>query len=313
MTYIPELIMLVGLAGSGKSTYASTLGNDFIIHSSDDLRKEMFGDENENSKESNAKLFIELHKRIKTDLINGNNVVYDATNLNRKRRISFLNELVNIPCKKSCMLIMSPYHVCLRNNKCRDRTVPEEVIKRMYMNFQPPIINEGWDSIDIIFSCNVREFKDYNIGTLFNKATGIDYFNQCNSHHSFTLGEHSKKAARYIQDHCPKNYILCLTALLHDEGKVFTKTNINAKGYNDGNCHYYQHNCVGAYNSIFYTYNLKYSLEDVLHVATLIYYHMHPYTVWKNSEKAKDKDIKLLGTDLFNEIMILNKADEYAH
>lgn len=86
---VPEIIMLVGLAGAGKSTYAKTLRGNYAIHSSDDLRKEMFGDENENSKENNEKLFTELHKRIKDDLRKGVNVIYDATNLNRKRRIAF--------------------------------------------------------------------------------------------------------------------------------------------------------------------------------------------------------------------------------
>ena len=46
-----------------------------------------------------------------------------------------------------------------------------------------------------------------------------------------------------------------MAALLHDQGKIMTKSRINSKGEDDGNCHYYQHHCVGAYNSIFYTIN----------------------------------------------------------
>ena len=99
MNNIPTLMMLVGIAGSGKSTYAKSLSKYYTIHSSDDLREEMFGDVNENSRESNAKLFDELHRSIKEDLKSGKDVIYDATNLNRKRRLGFLQELKNIPCQ----------------------------------------------------------------------------------------------------------------------------------------------------------------------------------------------------------------------
>ena len=40
----PILLMLVGLPGSGKSTYCKTYKN-FKVHSSDALREELFGDE----------------------------------------------------------------------------------------------------------------------------------------------------------------------------------------------------------------------------------------------------------------------------
>lgn len=313
MKQIPELIMLIGLPGSGKSAYAKTLSNYYTIHSSDDLREEMFGDVNENSKENNTQLFIELHKRIKEDLKNGKNVIYDATNINRKRRMAFLQELKNITCYKSCVIIAAPYYVCLLRNCIRSRKVPEDVIKRMYMNFQPPHKSEGWDDIDIMFSSQKEDFTDYTLSTLYNHATGIDYMDQGNYHHSLTLGEHCRKAAAYILEHYPKNKLLHLATLLHDEGKVFTMTAVNSKGERDGNCHYYQHHCVGAYDSIFYTYNLGYHVEDIIHVSTLIYFHMCPYREWKESNNVEKKIRNQLGEDLFNEIIALHDADDYAH
>lgn len=310
---IPELIMLIGLAGAGKSTYAKSLNGNYVIHSSDDLRKEMFGDVNENSKESNQKVFIELHKRIKDDLRKGKNVIYDATNLNRKRRIAFIDELKNIPCHKTCILIVAPYYVCQINNRLRDKKVPEEAIKRMYMNFQPPHKSEGWDDIDIMFSCSKEDFYDYRLPILYNNATGIDYFDQMNSHHKLTLGSHSRQAAIYILEHYPKNKLLHLAALLHDEGKLFTRSFINSKGEYDGNCHYYQHHCVGAYDSIFYMYNMGYHVDDIIYVANLIYYHMCPYREWKSSERVAEKMRRRLGDDFYNEILALHKADDSAH
>ena len=308
-----ELLFLVGLPGSGKSTYAKSLKGDYIIHSSDALREEMFGDVNENSKESNQKLFVELHRRIKDDLRNGKNVIYDATNINRKRRIAFLQELKNIPCHKSCLLVLTPYYLCQTYNKQRQKCVPESVIKRMYMNFQPPHKSEGWDDIDIIFSCKKKDIQDFNLAILYNRATGIDYFDQGNKHHTLTLGEHCRKSAEYILEHYPNNELLHLAALLHDEGKVFTQVFLNAKGINDGDCHYYQHHCVGAYDSFFYLYNMDYRVDDLLHVATLIYFHMHPYREWKDSKSVEKRLKEQLGDKVFNEIIALHKSDDFAH
>ncbi len=64
-----KLYMMVGLPASGKSTYAQYIAEqeNAIIHSSDSLREELFGDVNENSR--NDELFRELHNRIKADLM----------------------------------------------------------------------------------------------------------------------------------------------------------------------------------------------------------------------------------------------------
>lgn len=97
---IPVLFFMVGLPASGKSTYAKELSKNYnaIILSSDEIRKELCGDEN--SQDKNNEVFIVLHRRIKEYLKSGKNVVYDATNVNSKRRKAFLDELKNISCKK---------------------------------------------------------------------------------------------------------------------------------------------------------------------------------------------------------------------
>ena len=64
-----DFIMLVGLPASGKSTYAEKLRKDgYHIHSSDKIREELTGDVN--SQDKNTDVFVELHKRVKLDLIN---------------------------------------------------------------------------------------------------------------------------------------------------------------------------------------------------------------------------------------------------
>jgi len=60
-----KLIMMVGLPASGKSFVAEQLAlkENATIHSSDSLRKELFGDVNVQDK--NGEVFQELHNRIK--------------------------------------------------------------------------------------------------------------------------------------------------------------------------------------------------------------------------------------------------------
>ena len=102
-TFLPLLIMMVGLPGSGKTTFAKSIPkhfcnsygikeSEFVILSSDDIRDEMFGCYR---KEDNAKVFDELNKRTIKYLLEKKHVIYDATNLSRKKRINFWNEINN--------------------------------------------------------------------------------------------------------------------------------------------------------------------------------------------------------------------------
>lgn len=70
--------MMVGLPGSGKSTYTKELSKDLdaIICSSDTIRKELCGDIN--SQDKNEEVFKILHNRIKENLKNGKSVIYSS-------------------------------------------------------------------------------------------------------------------------------------------------------------------------------------------------------------------------------------------
>lgn len=297
----PRLIMLVGLPASGKSTIAKDLSDEYNanIHSSDKLRKELYGDEN--TQENNNNLFSKLHKRIKEDLRSGNSVIYDATNISYKKRIGFLREFKKIECEKICIVMATPYHECLKRNQKRERQVPEYVIKKMYMNWNTPYWYEGWDDIQIKYTHNpylqLLEFWYQNRA-----------FDQQNKHHTLSLGEHCA-ICEYNLRNLEVKPVICEAALLHDCGKPFTKTFNNMKGYITEDAHYYQHHCVGSYDSLFYISN-----EDKLERAILIQWHMQPY-FWEkdNNEKQRLKYKKLWEDKLYEDIMILHKADKISH
>ena len=317
----PTVIMLVGLPGSGKSLFAQDFkegqkeefGRDWEIFSSDAMRKELFGDENiQGTPENRELIFSTLFKRIKKHLLDGKDAIFDATNLNKRRRIHFIKQLENVPCNKGCILIATPYEECLQNNSSRSRVVPEEVIKRMYMNFQPPHKSEGWDWIDIQYP-SVMTPIDTNVAKKWK-----DY-DQGNIHHSLSLGEHMLRAYWKLDKALFWNDMnLRYATLWHDIGKPFTRTKINKKGEIDGENHYYQHHCVGAYDSLFYCISddnafLYSDFDDILDVSNLIYYHMHSYMTWRLSEKAMTRDKELLGEEFFERVMLLHEADDAAH
>ena len=309
-----KLFCLVGLPASGKSTYAKELSEQYNakIHSSDALREELFGDVNAVSKENNDILFTELYKRVKKDLRNGNNVVYDATNVNKRNRLAFLKFISGVECEKICVLVALPYHLCLTRNLQREKSVPADVIERMYKHFQPPNEKEGWDSFSIYVNCEESDIFAYSTSVLFNNASGIDYFHQESQHHRDTLGLHSRKVADLMYEAKKE---LEYTALIHDVGKIFTKTRTNSHGVEDGDCHYYGHNCVGAYESLFYFLNdTDYEADAIIYHMNLIYYHMVPYNDGWNDTESKIRRLKAqLGEELYEDVVLLNRCDREAH
>ena len=299
-------IMLCGLPSSGKSTYAKKIANNLkaIICSSDAIREELYG--YENTQENNEEVFKILHNRIKENLRKGANVIYDATNINSRRRKAFLSELKKIPCIKKCIIMATPFEECIKQNNSRNRIVPYEVISRMYKNWNTPYWFEGWDGIKIHYSTNFYKTLKKDIDSWVNESINI---NQNNPHHSMTLGEHCKVVGRLLKD----NELLYCAGLLHDCGKPFTKSFVNSKGEETDIAHYYQHHCVGAYDSLFFSYP-----DDIsnLDVSVLINLHMKPY-FWekdkKYGEKTRQKYQRLWGNKLYNNVMKLYEADKAAH
>ena len=313
----PVFYMVVGLPGSGKSAYIEKYLTNCCVHSSDAIREELSGDVN--NQDINKQVFNTLHKRVKADLAAGKSVVYDATNISWKRRKAFLQELSSIKCRKECILMATPFELCVQRNKARDRVVPYFVIERMYKNFDIPWYNEGWDSIVIAYT-NTEVMKQYGDWSRF----VIDHldFAQDSKWHTETLGDHCLKTLQYVEtreaDLSPENLLETkIAAALHDCGKPFCKAFKDSKGEPSDFAHYYNHENVGAYNSLFYG---KEDGVDSLLVAALIRYHMvlHFFKDWKSKtiEKYEKEFIEheyLQLIKFYDALKILHEGDKKAH
>lgn len=308
---MPTLFVMIGLPASGKSTKAKQIieSEGGTVLSSDGIRFTLYGDENIQG--DPKEIFQYLHESITSNLQNGTNVVFDATNISYKNRMQLLQRLNKIDgLKKIAVLVATPWHEILENNKSRERFVPEMVVERMRKNFFAPFWGEGWDDIQIIWNTRMSEqdiINRYNLKDLF---YALDDFDQDNPHHEHTLGEH----IRLVRDdaYLLSNDILIRTAAtFHDIGKLWTKQFKNSKGEPTDIAHYYNHEQIGAYMSLYHLKAEGWNDKDVIDIATMIQFHMRPYGA--KTEKAKMKLKKLVGTEVYEKLLLLNQADIGAH
>ena len=286
--------MMVGLSGSGKSTYAEKLNAKVI--SSDAIRAEVFGDENDQT--HNAQVFEILHKRIIECLKNGEDCVYDATNLSAKRRKSFLNSISHIECEKICCVFATPFEVCVERDNKRNRKVGREVIFRQMTQFQMPHKYEGWDSIDVI---------RYN----FKSLPSLKYYftfsipHDCAPWHCESIQTHMLMAATLAEEEKAPEEV-CEAMLFHDIGKLHVKDFHDAKGRPSKVAHYYRHENVSAYlylTSKEYRDNY-YSGDEIVY---LIQFHMEPFI---RKGAAWDKFAENFSRDFLEKLALVNKYDD---
>lgn len=239
----PTLILLCGIPGSGKSTYAKDYiaRNENTIHlSSDAIRKELWGDE---SIQGNpAEVFALMQKQAVDALNDGKNVVYDATNITRKDRSGIISICPKF-AKIECHIIWAPIETCIERDSIRGRTVGVEVIDRMLKRFQSPFYDEGIHEIKII-KPNVFDVFQYQERCYNDMKIPHD-----NPHHTLNVYEHCNEAAKYLAEQNVCDLHLIMAAGIHDVGKPRTKSFVDSKGNHCDIAHYYQHQCVSAYQS----------------------------------------------------------------
>ncbi len=314
-----EFIMLGGLPGCGKSTWAKDK-TEYDVHSSDAIRAELFGDED--VQERPSEVFKLMYDRTLASLRAGKSVIYDATNLTRKNRVNTLTEikkaLKDLNIKYKYILIYAPIKTCKIRNKNRTRHVPNVVIDRMVKSFELPVKQEGWDEIKVEYSSPLYvSYKDAI-------QTYIGQEPHDNPHHVLDIDLHMYGAYDYFV----RNYefttfpsFLAYAILFHDLGKKLCKTYYNRKGELCDKAHYYQHANVGAYlalgldftgfawHSAIHGLIEEFSEEDKYNMALLINFHMRPLEAWKDSAKAKQRDKNLLDPDLFWYVSIVHDCD----
>ena len=315
-----KFIMLIGLPGSGKSTYAARYKSRYpntAVVSSDEIREELFGDVNDQT--HNGEVFTTMLNRTREFLKADIDVIYDATNINRKRRISFLNLLPTNTIKIGVMFAV-PFDLCKEQNEMRERVVPFEVMNRMYKHFQIPCKGEGFDELHIE---GIPEYKAELATRQLDAEEAISAdCSHDNPHHSSTLGGHCLNAWKYAFEiikrenlNFEKSYILTETCRYHDIGKWFCKQFLNSRGEHTSEAHYYGHENVSAYLYLS-TMIMKSTIIDrkdyidyTLRIANLISQHMIFFSC-PNVDKTLEK---IYDNDFIQMLKWVHEADLQAH
>lgn len=137
--------MMIGAAGSGKSTYAqkiATRWKDYI--SSDEVRLKVCGNEDDQTK--NKEVFFLIGHYLYSSLYE-RDVIYDATNYNKKNREQALMIARLAGAEVIGYVMKTSIDECKRRNLARARQVPEFIIDRHFANYEAPIIEEGFKEL----------------------------------------------------------------------------------------------------------------------------------------------------------------------
>ena len=149
----PSLFVLIGVSGSGKSTFAKAGLPLAYTVSTDAIRAAMLGDESIQT--YGAEVFRRAYDSAHMWLKLGYNVIFDATNTTARGRQRLLDNVADIDCEKIAVYMNTPLHVAKKRNANRARVVEEKVIDRQYQQlladantipyqFDKIIIVGGW-------------------------------------------------------------------------------------------------------------------------------------------------------------------------
>ncbi len=128
---IPEraLVLLMGAAGSGKSTFARKHFRPTEVLSSDVCRGLVSDDESDQSASKDA--FEVLHLIAAKRLKRGRRTVIDATNVQRKARKSLLALAAKYRVPAVAIVLHVPERLCIERDRARvDRHVGAGVVKK---------------------------------------------------------------------------------------------------------------------------------------------------------------------------------------
>jgi predicted kinase len=140
-----KIVVLVGLPGSGKSSYLDRI--DAVALSSDTIRRWLA--DNETDQSIHDRVFQTLRYMLRHRLALGRPVTYiDATNLTPTERAPYIAIGRSYGCEVEALFFDTPLEVCRERNARRSRVVPPQALETMAARLVPPSPAEGFSCVE---------------------------------------------------------------------------------------------------------------------------------------------------------------------
>ena len=152
----PTLYVMVGVPGSGKTTYVRRNLRDALRISLDDLRLMFSG----KTFDAQIEPAVAIAGDAILDALVGSaaslkrDIVFDATNVSRSRRARLIELARRHGLSPIAIFINCPLTEAQSRNQQRAVPVPAPVVKQFGQRLEPPTIDEGF--VDVIHVCNSR-------------------------------------------------------------------------------------------------------------------------------------------------------------
>jgi predicted kinase len=152
----PSLVVLVGAAGSGKSTFAARHFAPDEILSSDAFRLLIAGDESDQRATKPA--FSRLHRELVRRLASGRLTVVDATNVELHARRSLVMRATHASVPATAVVLDLPPSIVLSRNTARSsRVVADAIVQRHLERLRlsidgraTPLDGEGFSAVVVL-------------------------------------------------------------------------------------------------------------------------------------------------------------------
>jgi predicted kinase len=141
------VVLAIGMPGSGKTTWFRRRGVTPL--SSDLLRNILFDDVEEQRYQ--GLVFSTLRSLLRARLIARMPWNYvDATNLSIHERRQWIKMAKSFGYEVQAVFFDVPLEVCLQRNSQRERSVSEDVMRKMAEKLKPPVFEEGFEKITVV-------------------------------------------------------------------------------------------------------------------------------------------------------------------
>ncbi|HEY9141720.1 MAG TPA: ATP-binding protein [Bryobacteraceae bacterium] len=139
-----RIVVLVGLPGSGKSTYLERLG---VVGLSSDAIRQLLADD-VSDQTIHDRVFETLRYLLRQRLALARPVTYiDATNLTPQERRPYIGIGAAFGCEVEALFFDVPPEVCCERNAGRARVVPAEALSKMQERLTAPSTEEGFTRV----------------------------------------------------------------------------------------------------------------------------------------------------------------------